>query len=302
MYAYYITLSSAVLSDALESVVNVVAGLIGLYSLKLAAKPKDSNHPYGHGKIEFITSGIEGTLIVVSSVVILIEIIKGLINNSPVLQIYDGIILILISAILNGVVGIKAYKIGMKNKSIVLESEGKHLLIDAVSSIIILINLWLIHVTNLVIIDRIIAFIMAIIIFYNGWKILRKSYAGIMDEIDETLLKEFILEINKNRKIEWIDLHNLRVIKYGSQLHIDCHLTLPWFLSIKQGHEEVKSLENFIQQKFGNTIEFFVHTDSCKPFSCSICNNSLCTYRLHPFNKLIDWNVENASNNKQHTI
>ena len=302
LYAYFITLSTAILSDTLESVVNVIAGLIGLYSLKLAAKPKDYNHPYGHGKIEFITAAIEGALIIGSSLIIVVETVKGVIYKTPILQINDGIFLIFISVLLNGIIGLRALNIGKKNKSMVLESGGKHLLIDSLSSIIILINLWLVHITNLVVIDRIVALIMAVIIFYNGWKILRKSYAGIMDEADENLLQEFIKKINLVKQENWIDLHNLRVIKYGSQLHIDCHITLPWYLTIEQGHKEIKNLECYIQQNFGDSIEFFVHTDSCMSFSCPICTIMNCTHRKQTFVKKVEWNVENASLNKQHQI
>jgi divalent metal cation (Fe/Co/Zn/Cd) transporter len=98
----------------------------------------------------------------------------------------------------------------------------------------------------------------------------------------------------------WIDLHNLRVIKYGNQLHIDCHLTLPWYMNLNEAHIEIDSLSRLIKEEFGDLIELFVHTDGCLPFSCKICNKQDCTVRKHPFKEKIEWTNINLFENQKH--
>src|SRR6185436_4225695 len=104
--------------------------------------------------------------------------------------------------------------------------------------------------------------------------IIRSSIAGIMDESDKKLLSRLVDLLNRERPHNWIDLHNLRVIKYGSTLHLDCHLTLPWYLNINEAHKETKRLEELVQKEFGGSIELFVHTDPCVDFSCNICEKN----------------------------
>jgi divalent metal cation (Fe/Co/Zn/Cd) transporter len=103
-----------------------------------------------------------------------------------------------------------------------------------------------------------------------------------MDEADMALLEEVIFEINQSRNENWIDLHNLRVIKYGSLMHIDAHLTVPWYYNVNEAHAAVDDLTTLIKKKFGNTIEFYIHTDGCMPFSCAICTLSTCEKRTSP--------------------
>ena len=115
-------------------------------------------------------------------------------------------------------------------------------------------------------------------------------------------MKELINTIEKNRTENWIDLHNLRIIKYGNQLHIDCHLTLPWYLTVKESHKEITSIENLVQKKYGKNIEFFVHSDDCKPMSCEICSKQNCDVRKHPFVATVNWNVNNVGNDSKHSV
>ena len=108
--------------------------------------------------------------------------------------------------------------------------------------------------------------------------------------------------LNANRRKNWIDLHNLRVIKYGGLLHIDCHLTIPWYLNVVEAHTEVEELGRLIKREFGDTIELFVHTDPCLDFSCRICSKGECAKRKHLFEKQIPWTLENVLNDKKHSL
>lgn len=302
MVAFWVTRSVAILTDALESTVNVIAGFIGLYSLYIAAKPRDENHPYGHGKAEFLSAAVEGTLIIVAGMVIIYESILHFINPPELKQLDRGIILVALTAVINFVVGIISIRIGKKNNSLALTASGKHLQTDTYSTLGIILGLLLIRITKLTWLDSVTAIIFAGIIIVTGYQILRHSLAGIMDEADKELLQKMLSVLNANRRKNWIDLHNLRVIKYGGQFHIDCHLTVPWYLNVVEAHKEVEELGQLIKREFGTVFELFVHTDPCLDFSCSICTKDECTVRQRPFEKRIEWTLENVLKDKKHSL
>jgi divalent metal cation (Fe/Co/Zn/Cd) transporter len=165
-----------------------------------------------------------------------------------------------------------------------------------------MLGLAFIKFTHLAWLDSVTAIIFAFIIMYTGYHILRHSLAGIMDEADQELLQKMLAVLNANRRTNWIDLHNLRVIKYGNQFHIDCHLTVPWYLNVVEAHKEVEELGRLIKNEFGTVFELFVHTDPCLDFSCSICNKTDCTVRKRPFEKKVEWTLENVLKDKKHSL
>ncbi|MDN3706748.1 cation diffusion facilitator family transporter [Myroides ceti] len=298
--AWYITDSVAILTDTLESIINVVSGFVGLYSLYLSALPKDHNHPYGHGKVEFISASLEGALISIAGALIIYEAIANLRYPKQVTQIDYGIYLVSITAIINYIVGFFAIKKGRKNHSVALIASGKHLQSDTYSTIGIVVGLIVLYFTRLPWLDSVIALIFAGIIIYTGYKILRTAISGIMDETDVELLEEVVAHLQQERRENWIDLHNLRIIKYGSTLHIDCHMTVPWYFNINEGHHEVDILEDIVRKHFGDRIELFVHLDGCRTYSCQICTKEECPVRQHAFDHRIDWTIENISLNQKH--
>ena len=300
LYAWYVTNSVAILTDALESTINVIAGLIGLYSLYLSSLPKDQNHPYGHGKVEFISASIEGTLISIAGVVIMYEAIGELQNPKTIEKLDLGLILVSITAVINYLLGYYALKKGKKNNSLALIASGKHLQTDTYSTIGIVVGLIILYFTKIAWVDSVTALLFAAFIIHTGYKILRESISGIMDETDELLLKEVVDFLSEQRRENWIDLHNLRIIKYGSTLHFDCHMTVPWYFNIEEGHKEVDALEDAVKNYFGDRIELFVHLDACKEYSCNICSKTDCPVRKHPFQEKIKWTMQNVSLNKKH--
>lgn len=300
--AYFLTRSVSILTDALESTVNVISGFIGLYSLYVASKPRDMDHPYGHGKAEFISAAVEGTLIMIAGLIIIYESINNFIHPHQLKQLDTGMILVAIAGVVNYIMGYIAIRRGRKNNSLALMASGRHLQSDTYSTIGILIGVALIWFTGIQLIDNIVAMIFAFIIIFTGYRILRESLAGIMDEADEELLGKMVDSLNKERRIQWIDLHNLRVIKYGSILHVDCHLTVPWYLNVREAHVEVEALSKRIREEFGDTIELFVHSDGCLEFSCPICAKTDCTVRKHPFEKRIEWTIENILSDEKHKL
>ena len=298
--AYYLTHSLAILTDALESIVNVIAGFIGLYSLYVAAKPSDIEHPYGHGKAEFVSAAIEGGLITAAGILILYETLINFIHNNPIHQLDHGLILIAITAVVNYVAGFLCIRTGRKNKSMALQASGKHLQIDTYSTLGIIAGLVIILFTQQYWIDKLIALGMSFLIMYNGYKIIRASLAGIMDEADMELLEKMVHTLNTNRRINWIDMHNLRVIKYGSRLHMDCHLTVPWYLNMHEAHKEIDALDALIRKEFDDSLELFVHTDGCLPFSCTICIKTDCKVRQYPLQERLEWTLANILSNQKH--
>lgn len=302
MVAWYLTGSVAVLTDGLESIVNMISGFVGLYSLIISAKPRDANHPYGHGKIEFISAGIEGTLITIAGLYIIYEAGMSFIYPEPLQKLDLGIILIAISGVINYVFGWWALNTGKKNNSLALQASGKHLQTDTYTTIGIIAGLILLRFTDILWLDGAVAILFALIIMRTGYRILREAVAGIMDESDEDLLEELITFLQENRDPKWIDLHNLRIIKYGSILHVDCHLTLPWYLTVKEAHAELDKIEELIANKFGERIEIFIHSDFCMEFSCRLCHMEHCEVRQHPFEEEITWTVENVASDGKHKL
>ena len=275
----------AILTDALESIVNVVAGLIGVYSLYVSAKPKDYDHPYGHGKAEFISSAIEGTLITVAGFIIIYEALNNLIHPHTIRRLDYGIILVAFTAIVNYAAGALCIKTGKKNNSLALVASGKHLQSDTWSTLGIIAGLILLLLTHISWIDSAVAILFSFIIIFTRYKIVRRSVAGIMDEADLELLKKMVTMLNKNRQENWIDLHNLRIIKNGGTIHLDCHMTVPWYLNVHEAHKEIDTLSGLVKKEYGESVELFVHSDGCLDFSCRICTKKECHVRQHPFEK-----------------
>lgn len=302
IFAWYITSSVAILTDALESTVNVIAGFIGLYSIIISAKPKDKEHPYGHGKIEFISSAFEGILISVAGLIIIYEALDNIIHPHNIQKLDYGLILISFSAGINFVVGYFCVKKGKKESSPILVAGGKHLISDTYSTIGLLIGLGLMLLTGYKWIDSIAAMIFAFIIIFTGYKIIRKAISGIMDEADNEIIEEVKEVLNKSREYNWIDVHNMRIINYAGFFHIDCHLTLPFYLTINQGHEVLEKLTTLLSKHFNERVEFFIHVDACQFYQCSICKVSECKSRKENFVQTIEWTTEKLISNNKHKI
>jgi len=300
--AHLITGSNAILSDALESIINVAAGFFALYSLWLSKQPKDENHPYGHGKIEFISAGFEGGMIVLAAIYILFEAVHSFINPTAVKQLDMGIYLVAFSGAVNFIMGILLVKAGKRNKAEAMVADGKHLMTDTYTSMGLVLGLVLVQYTHLLWLDGVIALLMGCMILVTGYQLLRKSLAGLMDETDPEIIADLLVVLNQNRKTSWIDMHNLRVVKYGANYHMDAHITLPWYWSLEQAHEEVSAVDKVVADKFHRDIELFLHADPCIPASCSICELAPCAERKHSFQTKIRWDAANLLSNKKHQV
>ena len=266
-FSWYLTHSNAILTDALESIINVVAGAFALWSLVIASRPKDSDHPYGHGKVEFLSSGLEGAFIALAGVYMAGKAVYNFFYPIEVHSLDIGIAITAFTGIVNYILGFYLNKKGEKSNSHAMMAEGKHLQSDAWSSAGLLAGLFLIFLTKIIWLDNVVAILLGIYIFDIGYKLIRTS---------------------------------LRVIKYGSKLHVDCHITLPWFLNLRESHDEAEKLDKLINTKKQGDVEFFIHTDPCIPTSCRICQKTDCTVRQFPMVRKIEWKLENVLSNKKH--
>lgn len=282
-FAFLITNSVGILTDALESIVNVVAGLISLYSLNVAAKPRDVDHPFGHGKVELISASIEGILIFLAGLAIIYEGIRRLFYPSLLEKLDVGIILVALAGLVNYLLGWYSIRIGKKYDSIALVAGGKHLQSDTYSSIGLVSGLLLLYWTGIARIDSTLALIFGFIIVRTGILILRKTIANLMDKADMKLLKYILGLLVINRREDWIDIRDVKILKYGNAYFIDCNLTLPWYYDIRKGHAVCTEVGKVIAEKFPEHIRLNIHTDPCKEDQCPYCMLTDCGYRLHSF-------------------
>lgn len=299
--AWKLTNSDAVFSDAMESTVNILSACMGLYALHLAAKPRDNDHPYGHGKVEFVTAGIEGILVAVAGFLIIIESVGSLLEGIELNQLDWGMAIIGLTALINYLMGYISYREGKKQNSLVLISSGKHLQSDTISTVGVMLSLALVYFTGWLWLDAVVALLFGGYIITVGYKIVRKALSGIMDEKDEQLLAEIVNVLAENRKSEWIDIHNMKVQQFGNQLHIDAHITLPYYYSLREAHKEMENVIKLLLKHTDRSIDFNFHMDDCKPFSCEICSMD-CPFREMPFSKTIKWNARNISQLEKHRL
>lgn len=301
-FAYFITNSTAVLSDALESIINVAAGSFALYSIHFASKPKDADHPYGHGKIENVSAGFEGALILIAGLSIIIKAVYGFFFPYEIDSLDAGLALSALAGLCNFFMGSYLIKKGKEHNSLLMAADGRHLVSDTISSIGLVAGLAIMYFTKLYWVDNVMAIIFGLVIFRMGYKLIKEAITGLLDEADMEKLNQVVKIFNENRQQKWIDIHNLRVLKHGSLLHIDCHLTLPWYLSLEEAHKEVTDVEKLIKKRLGEEVEFFIHADPCLPSSCPICPVNDCNYRKAPLVKKLDWTMENMLPDSKHTI
>jgi cation diffusion facilitator family transporter len=298
--AWWLTGSNAILTDALESIVNVVASGFAFYSIYLSSLPRDRNHPYGHGKIEFFSAGLEGVLIGLAGAFIIIHSALNILRPAPLESLGTGILLTLLTAAINGVMGWSLRREGARVDSVTLSADGQHLLLDAQSTIVLVLGLGLIYFTGWAWLDSALSIAFAGVMIYNAFRITRRSVAGLMDEVDQGTLERVVGILKRHQQAAWIDVHNLRIQKYGADLHIDCHVTLPYYWGLERVHAEIHEIEGVLEREFAAQVEIFIHADPCLPACCTYCRIADCPVRQAPATRTIDWNTHNLSLNQKH--
>jgi len=290
--AYFLTGSASVLSDALESIVNIIAAGFAYYSLVLSTKPPDTEHPYGHGKIEFFSAGFEGALIGIAALTIIFYAIRNIIQGPVIAEMDTGAAIIAGASVINLFLGLYLVRTGKRTKSLVLIADGKHVLADCLTSFGVVISLILVLVTKYVLFDPIIAIIIALNILWTGKNLMRESIGGLMNETNDEIINNIAaaFEKEKNNNPIWIDVHRLRYWKSGDKYMVDFHLTVPYYVTIQESHEALHRLEEIVKRTLStNEVEVLIHMDPCLPHFCKICRMPECPVRKETKKKEILW-------------
>ena len=303
-FAWTLTGSAAIFTDAVESITNVAAALIGLYALYLSTKPRDFDHPYGHGRAESLSATMEGSMITIAGVLIIIEAVRSILNPKEIPHLEIGMLLILATVFANFAVGTLAVRKGKKNSSQALQASGRHLQSDSYSSIGIIIGLTLLWLLtrmgySVLWIDGAIALLFGAIIITTGTMVVKRSIDSIMDKVDVELLDRIVKTLSDNRRDEWIDIHNLKIVKYGPTLHIDMEVTLCGNMSVTEQYAEIESIIALIRKNHGESVDFSISAEPCREFSCKICKKE-CGERKSKFSAPVVWDIHNLSGEAQH--
>lgn len=297
---YRLTRSSAVLSDALESIINAAAGGFAIVSVWLAAKPPDPEHPYGHGKIEYFSAGFEGALIIVAAVSIFWTGIKHLTRPRALPHIEQGLAILCMASLINLLLGLYLLRVGKRTESVTLIADGKHIITDVYTSAGVLIGLALVYITGWLWIDGLVACLMGINILVTGSQLVRQSFSRLMDASDVRLLDRIAHHFKKHRKPEWIDIHNLRAWRAGNLIHVDLHLVLPKDLSMEAAHHEARTIEELLAIEFDGNVGVLVHMDPCNPRYCPICTQETCRWRSQNVDRTEHWDGEHLSRSRSY--
>jgi len=297
--AYYLTYSTAVLSDALESTVNVVAAFVALIVIRIVAQPADEDHPYGHGKLEYFSAAFEGGLIFFAALMIIREAIDALFGHGEVHQLEWGLAALGIAGVFNLALGIYLKRTGEKEKSDALKASGAHVISDVWTTVGVMIGVALVLFTGIRWLDPIVAIAVGINLAYEGYKIVRKSGGSLIDEVDVDVLKDLASSLEHNRVPGIIDIHHLRIIRSGRFHHVDAHLVIPEYWNISHAHVICDDFEASVLSDYPFDVEIAFHLDPCKRAYCSRCVMKDCPIRRVPLEKEIPFSVESLTSGPQ---
>jgi cation diffusion facilitator family transporter len=292
--AYRMTGSTAVLSDALESIVNVVAAVFALGGLVFAGRPADRNHPYGHGKIEFFSAAFEGGLIAFASVVIVYEVVRILVAGVELRQISMGVLIVLATGLVNLVLGWYLVRTGRRYQSLTLVADGQHVIADFYTSAGVGVGLLLVHLTGLAWLDPLVALLVALSLMWTGFKLVRHAAGGLLDEEDPALLSRVLNALQAYVGHGVIRVHHLRAIRSGRFHHVEAHLVVPEFWSVERAHEVSEDVAARVIRDLGVEGEMVFHTDPCHRTYCAVCDLEDCAIRREPFRKVTPLTLEEA--------
>lgn len=300
--AYYETLSVAVLSDALETVINVITALTALWAVKIAAEPADEGHPYGHGKMEHFSAAFEGGLIFFAALAVLFQSIESFFEPSRIQNISEGYKYLSLATALNLFVGFYLFWIGKTQNSEALKASGKHVLSDVITTLAILVGLVLVQWTQLGWIDSVVGLGAGLWLGLEAYHVLRSNTGALLDEVDTDSLQKLAEVIKKHRKPGVIDIHHVRMIRSGNFHHIDAHMVVPEFWDVKQAHTMSHDFEKNVVQDYEYDGEFAFHIDPCQKLYCSVCAVADCKIRISPHTHHREFTKEHLVKGPHYTV
>ena len=287
--AYLITLSAVILTDAIESLVNVLSASFVLYAVWLSHQPRDSDHPYGHGKVEYFSAGFEGALVLGAAGSIVAVSLSRLIQPVQPQSLEVGAAMSLGFALVTLVVGQRLLQAGRQHRSLSLEADGLHVRADAITSfgscVAVLAVLW----TGQLWLDAALPLVAALWLGVSGARVVRRAVGGLMDEADAALLGQIAAALEAAREPGWLSPHHVKVHRLGPALHIDMHMVFPAYWTIERVHQCSQRVEAALIQAFGPLTEVMVHMESCTPTSCAYCDVEGCPIRQLAFEGRSPW-------------
>ena len=245
--AYFLTGSVGLLSDAIESLVNLAAAIIALFMLKIAEQPPDAEHRYGHSKAEYFASIMEGLFIFIAAIAISISAIDRIIHPKIIEQAFLGLGISLIASIINYVVAKKLLKVGKKHRSITLEADGHHLMTDVITSIGVIVAVFLVALTGLQILDPVVAILVSINIVFTGLKLIKRSILGLLDTSISHEELDIIKSVFKKYESKGLKFHGLRTRQSAQRRFVDFHVLTPGSWSVRKGHDILEDIEKEIR-------------------------------------------------------
>lgn len=295
MGVYIITGSMAVLSDAIESVVNIATSSFALYAVWVASQPRDRNHPYGHGRIEYLAEAGEGIAIFVAGAAILVVSFSRGPDTEGMSLTPLGVALVGGIAVLTFVAGTLIRRAGVRLGSPTLRADGEHIRADAITTVGAFIGVLLVYLTGIGWIDMLVAVILGFWLTYIGGKLLFRASRQLMDRADPELLDEIAETLTAIREPGWVAPHLARVHHLGQEIHVDMHLVFPRFWSLERAHDASEIVEAALVERYGEKTDLMLHMEACTPISCSYCDVSDCPIRSASFEGLAPWTGEYIS-------
>ncbi len=295
LVAFSITGSSAILSDSLEGIVNVVAALFAVGSILFAGRPADRGHPYGHGKIEFFSAAFEGGLISFAAVGTGVAAVRALIEPHPLRSLDMGLAIIAAAGVGNALLGLHLIRAGKKTKSLILLADGHHVLSDFWTTAGVILGLLLVRATGIRWIDPLVALVVAANLARTGFKLVRQSARALLDEEDTQLLQSILEAGEAARRPGIIRLHHLRAIRVGRFVHIDAHLVVPEFWTVLESHDFADEFERRLMERGALEGEVAFHNDPCRRLYCQACDLPECGIRVKPFAHRPSMTLEEAT-------
>ncbi len=283
IYAANISNSSAIRSDALEGTVNILAAAFGLFSIMFAEKPADHDHPYGHGKIEHFAAVFEGGLISLAGFLILLDTISRFLNHTQPENLSKGLLISFIAGTMNGVIGLGTYFAGKKYDSTTLKADGLHLLSDFWSTLGLSAGLLIALNTGWFWIDPLLAVFVGVMLFVAGYKVFKPSWNTLLDAANPESIQTVVNRLNEIKLEPVITVHELKTQTFGRDAHIDLHLVIPEFYTVKEGHEIADRIVKELQITLGVDSQIHAHLDPCEQAFCSECPLQGCSVRKETF-------------------
>lgn len=257
--------STAVLSDAIESVVHVLATVVMLATLQISQQPPDRDHPYGHGKAASFSVGFEGGLVALSGALVLLAVIERIMSGEPMGRVTYGLAGTVAAAGVNLGLGLYLIKTGKEHSSDVIVADGQHVMADVWTSVGVVLGLVLVAITGLQWIDWVVATVVAVHLLMVGTGLLRSGIAGLMDRVDEADYGLVVEAVNGIRDPAWSDMHDLRLRRVGDLCHVDFHLVVPGTWTIREGHDTSEVIETKVLSALNAQGTVLVHLDYAAP-------------------------------------